>query len=229
MTFFASLLLPVLLVAGSVSVPPEPTEMDSSGRWAVHIDNRYLLLGRDIINAWGGSVGRIWGEKEHEVTLGYYFFNPKGIRLFNYGLREQAIQAGQTTYSYTYPRYILAGYWHNLINVRQWKVGVPIELGVGQAEIRQFALDGNTHGLPEAHYLLLPAQAGGYVEWKATRWVGFGLQTGYHWELRRHQAIRNLNGVYYRIRLMTYPALFRDFRNFVFKGRRLRSPFWPMK
>lgn len=229
MAFLASILLPVLLVAGSASVPAESPEMDTSGRWAVHLDTRYLLVGGEILNTWGGSIGRIWGAKEHEVTLGYYFFSPRGIRHFNYGIREQALQTGQSTYSYTYPRYVQAGYWHSLINARQWKVGIPIELGAGQAVIRQFSLDGNPSDLPETRYLLLPAQVGGYVEWKATRWVGFGLQTGYHWELRKHQAVRDLDGVYYRIRLMTYPALFRDFRDFAFRGRRLRSPFWPLK
>jgi hypothetical protein len=188
-----------------------------------------LLVGPDIINAWGGSIGRIWGPKKHEVTLGYYFFSPRGIRHYNYGIREQALLTGQTTYSYTYPRYIIAGYWHSLINARQWKVSIPIELGVGQAVIRQFALDASTAKLPDSRYTLLPVRAGGYVEWKVTRWVGLGLQTGYHWELRKHQAVRNLDGVYYRVRVLIYPAFYFEARDSIFKGKRLRSPFWPIK
>ncbi|GAB3168428.1 hypothetical protein [Telluribacter humicola] len=217
------------LIVGITQVPTDSLIKDSSGRWAAHIDTRYSLVDRYLLSSWGGSVGRIWGPKENEVTLGYYFFSPWGIRQFNYGIREQALLAGQATYSYTYPRYIIAGYWHSLINVRQWKVGIPIELGVGQAVTRQFAMDGKTSVTLKEKHTLMPMQLGGYVEWKTTRWVGFGLQTGYHWELRKHPSVRNLNGVYYRIRLMTYPALYYEARDFIFKGKRLRSPFWPMK
>jgi hypothetical protein len=214
----------LVLPAGTFRAAPPPTA-DSTDRWTIHTDRRSSFVSDRTIRTWGVSVGRVWGQKEREVTLGYYWLSPGGLGVLNRGVQERAFENGHPTFLYTYPRYVMAGYWHHFLNTRRFKVGLPLEAGVGRALLRERTIAGVPTRLPVRGYALVPVQVGGTVEWKATRWVGVGLQGGYHWELRKHQPVTDLDGFYYRFRVILYLPLYHDFHAFVFRRKPLPSPF----
>jgi hypothetical protein len=206
---------------------PVEASIDSTHlqQWKLHLDNRFSSVKSSPLSSWGVSVGRIWGRFDREVTLGYYWLGKRGTRqLFE-------IERQQAPFSGYYPQsrlgVVSAGYWHIITNTRRWKVGFPIEIGVGRAHSEFISAQGD--GLPVPAGItttVVPLQVGSYVEWKATRWVGVGLQSGYRWNLRAVSPPTTLNGLYYRIRVLVYPVAIREGLRFLFRGEPLPSPFF---
>lgn len=212
-----------LLAAGSRA--RASTDSTSLLRWKLHMDNRFSVVKGSPLGFWGGSLGRTWGPFDREITLGYYWLGKRGTRQLT------SIAQEQNPFAEAYPKIqlgvISVGYWHNVLNSRRWRLGFPMELGVGRAHVQLFPSGENVFPLSDKTITtVVPLQAGGYVEWKATRWVGLGLQNGYRLNLRSVHLPVALNGYYYRIRVLVYPAAFKDGVNFVFKGKPLPSPFF---
>ncbi|TDB65786.1 hypothetical protein [Arundinibacter roseus] len=195
-------------------------------RWKLHIDNRTSFIPGGNFGMWGGSLGYTWGTLEREVTLGYYWAGSRGKRQLSAISKAEAKQTDAAGYSKTDLYFVSTGYWHILFNEPRWKAGIPIELGIGQSTTTLVLLSGEPLSEKPVEHTLVPLQIGGYGEWKATRWVGLGLQSGYRHNLRPSQSIPSFNGVFFRVRVLVYPQALRDGLAFVFKEKPLPSPFW---
>ncbi|GAB2767193.1 hypothetical protein GCM10027275_06840 [Rhabdobacter roseus] len=198
---------------------------DSLSQWKIHLDRRASFLGGNKLNLWGGSIGRTWGPMQHELTLGYYWAGGFGRRQLSRTARERALDQGLDYYYRSDLFFGRVGYWHSFLNRKRWKIGAPVELGLGRAVAERFSLDEESLGLPEERYWVVPLSVAGYGEWVATRWVGLGLQAGYRRDLQNRVPVP-INGLYYRIRVLVYLDTYFDWRDFVFRGKPLRSPFF---
>ena len=194
--------------------------------WKLHFQSRYAVVDHQLLSVWGGSVGYVWGPYEREITLGYQWLGGRGSRQLGKIEKNIAREAGLSSYNLTEAGFVNLGYWHIVHNARRWKFGFPIELGLGKATARPYSLlDEPLRGFALTSSIL-PLQVGGYGEWKATRWVGIGLQAGYRQNLIRFAPVENLNGPYGRLRILVYPATYVDWLRFIFKKQPLPSPFY---
>ncbi len=173
-------------------------------------------------------MGYTWGRFEREITLGYHWLGRRGTRQLGSIEKQNALDQFQPIYPHIEAGYGTVGYWHILHNSRRWKMGFPLEIGLGQARMQYYSLLSDMPlplTSPQSSWIV-PAHVGGYIEYKATRWVGVGIQSGYRYNLYRAGGVDNLDGMYYRLRVIVYPAAFREGFNFVFKGTPLPSPFF---
>lgn len=192
-----------------------------------HIDTRYSVVNGSPLSFRGGSVGYAWGKLEREVTLGYYWLGAKGSRQLNHIEKSNSRELNLPTYPRSEVGFFNAGYWHILHNSKRWMTGLPVEVGYGTVYTRPYTLtDEPVSSSIPARSTFVPLQLGGYVEWKATRWVGLGLQSGYRFDLKTSGQVHDLAGWYYRIRFITYQVAFLEGYNFVFKRKPLPSPFF---
>lgn len=194
--------------------------------WKLHLQSRFSLAEGSLIGLWGGSVGYAWGPYEREITLGYQWLGGRGSRQLGHIEKKLAQQAGLDLYNSTEAGFVSLGYWHIVHNSRRWKFGFPIELGLGKATARPQSFTDDQRFRPTLTSSIVPLQVGAYGEWKATRWVGIGLQAGYRQNLIRFAPVENLNGPYGRFRILVYPATYVEWWRFIFKGKPLPSPFY---
>lgn len=194
--------------------------------WKLHLQSRYSLAEGSLVGLWGGSVGHVWGPYEREITLGYQWLGARGSRQLGHIERKLAQQAGLDSYNATEAGFVNLGYWHIVHNTQRWKFGFPIELGLGKATARPQSLTDDLRFRPTLTSSILPLQVGAYGEWKATRWVGIGLQAGYRQNLIRFEPVESLNAPYARLRILVYPATYGEWWRFIFKKEPLPSPFY---
>lgn len=226
MKYFRVRLILFLGLLYSTRPPGVRAQEDTSGLPKIHLDMRGVLSQGKLLRMGGASVGWEWGVKRDEATLGYYWTGKRGRKDIS-GLPEMP---------FTFPpaeteadiRFVNAGYWLTITNRKRWKLSTPLEVGIGRARFSQNA--GDMVENEEIRRLrLFPLQAAIYGEWKATRWLGTGLQAGYRHYITAEggNALKQLNGPYYRFRLLLYMQTFYDWRNHLFRGEPLPSPFYP--
>lgn len=194
--------------------------------WKLHLQSRFSLAEGSLVGLWGGSVGYFLGPYEREITLGYQWLGRRGSRQLSHIEKNSAREAGLDSYNSTEAGFVNLGYWHIVHNSRRWKFGFPIELGLGKARARPQSLTDDQRFRPTLTYAIVPLQVGAYGEWKATRWVGIGLQAGYRQNLIRFEPVENLNGPYGRLRILVYPATYVEWWRYIFKKEPLPSPFY---
>ncbi|MBU1821762.1 MAG: hypothetical protein KKG00_09680 [Bacteroidetes bacterium] len=197
-------------------------------RFKLHFQSRFSFVEGKPLSFWAGSVGYAWGPYDREITLGYQWLGSRGIRQWQRIEKQQAFAEASPIYPRTDAGYFNLGYWHIVHNSRRWKAGFPLEIGLGRAhtDFYSLALDKPLLLAVPQRSLLVPIHAGGYVEWKATRWVGIGVHSGYRYNLLRSGTLRTFDGMYYRFRVVVYPAAYREGFNFLFRGKPLPSPFF---
>lgn len=201
---------------------------DSSGLLKIHLDMRGVVSQEKRLRMGGASVGWEWGVKRDEVTLGYYWTGNRGRKDIR-SLSEMPF-AFSSANTGTDIRFASAGYWLTITDKRRWKLSAPLEAGVGRAKFYS-TIDGQ--GITEYEEVrrvrVFPLQAAAYGEWKATRWLGTGLQAGYRHYISNEgfNALKPLNGFYYRFRVLVYMQTFYDWRNHLFRGEPLPGPFYP--
>ncbi len=198
-------------------------------RWKLHIDNRNSFIPGGNFGMWGGSLGYTWGILEREVTLGYYWAGSRGKQQLSAISKAEAERTNASSYAKTDLYFVSVGYWHILFNEPRWKAGIPLDLGFGKSTSTQTMLSGEPLLGKPIENTLVPLQISGYGEWKATRWVGLGLQTGYRHNLSSSKSAPSINGMFFRVRVIVYPQTLTDGLAFVFKGKPLPSPFWGEK
>lgn len=208
-----------------------PTETaartDSTGLLKIHLDMRSVVSQGKRLRMGGASLGWEWGAKRDEVTLGYYWTGKRG--------RKDLLSLSEMPFGFpsastgTDIRFAGAGYWLTIADRRRWKLSVPLEAGIGRAKFYSTA---EGQGIAENEEVrrvrVFPLQAAVYGEWKATRWLGTGIQAGYrHYLSKEGDDLAPLNGFYYRFRVLVYMQTFYDWRNHLFRGEPLPSPFYP--
>ncbi|MBO0935654.1 hypothetical protein J2I47_03750 [Fibrella sp. HMF5335] len=220
----------LLLITPPDTLAPQP---DSSGRadtlrlskavtkLAVNLDFRDSFLERQHVNVWGVNAGIEFGEKRHQLTLGYYWLSyATYLQLINWR-RDAARRINLDYYTRTDLWFMNIQYWWNLTNNRHWMVSFPVELGGGVAYALPQSL-GPDQPIDRTHRsFFVPVQVGAYAQWKATRWAGLSIQGGYRRAIFQTDINQHFNGVYYSVGVSVFPALVTDMWRFLRKGDRI--------
>ncbi|MCU0341523.1 MAG: hypothetical protein MUE30_16725 [Spirosomaceae bacterium] len=186
----------------SVRRPPKLT-------YTINWDARSSFIDKKIVNIWGVNTGIKFGRNRSELTLGYYWLTFNSLlRLID--LRKDAskrINLGYYTKTDLY--YFSLMYWPNIIENKRWRFSTPVELGIGATQ----SVDQNIFNdlmLWRRTDVFVPAQAGLFLKWKATRWVGLMVQGGYRYAIFQQNLPTNYNGPYYSFGFTTESAIFTD-------------------
>jgi len=177
--------------------------------YTLNWDARSSVFEKKVVNIWGVNTGIMFGKKRHELTIGYYWlaFNSL-LRLID--LRKDASRRININYyTKTDLYYFSLMYWPNVIENSRWRLSMPVELGIGATQSVDNSLLTDLM-LWRRNDFFLPAQAGVYLKWKATRWVGLSVQGGYRYAIYQQNLPTNYNGAYYSFGFTTEAAIFTD-------------------
>lgn len=223
---FIFLCFPVYLISPGISRAQTPG--DSAGTPKIHLDMRTAVSEGRRLRMGGASIGWEWGTKREEVTLGYYWTGKRGKRDIRSMADFQVPFRLPASHTITDIRFVSGGYWMTIRDWRRWKLSSPVEAGFGHAKFSTTDSDGPA-GNSEIHRLkIVPVQLALYGEWRATRWLGTGLQVGYrHYMTGNSQPpLRQLGGPYYRFRVLVYVQTFYDWPNRCFRKEAVEKPFY---
>jgi hypothetical protein len=195
---------------------------------AFNLDFRDSFLEKQHVNVWGINAGIEFGVKRHQLTLGYYWINyATYLRLIDWR-RDAARRINLDYYTRTDMWFLSLLYWLNITNNKRWMVSIPVELGGGVAYALPLNLRQDVQVDRSRQDFFVPAQAGAYAQWKATRWLGLSAQVGYRLSIFQTAINQNFNGSYYSVGVSIFPALLTDVWRWVRKGDRI-SPIHPPK
>ncbi|WP_439559242.1 hypothetical protein [Dyadobacter sp.] len=202
---FSILILAVLLLPAA---PCRAGQSDSIARASIHgvlsLDSRSTIIEGKHITINGILGGIAFGRGQHKLTLGYYWLS--------YGAKQRLIDLHKSHahrinleyYTRTDVGFASLAYWFPLYRNPRWTVYIPVETGLGSesANYRRISDDAQ---LGSGHFYFVPYQLGAYGEFKATPWVGFGLQIGYRNAARQTVFREHFEGPYYSYGLTFYP------------------------
>jgi hypothetical protein len=144
----------------------------------------------------GVHGGIKFGQNRHRLSLAYFWTNlDPDIRLLNFNCdREKFIDlSSYLTKDLHYYNLMFYPYWHNS---KRWKISTPIELGIGTVSSPKATIYQEIAPFKKGQFFI-PAQVGGYVEFKALRHFGINFEVGYRAILKEKGIPINLNGIYY--------------------------------
>lgn len=177
--------------------------------YTINWDARSSLIDNKIVNIWGVNSGIRFGYKRHELTLGYYWLTFNSLLRLIDLRRDAAQRINLEFYTKTDLYFFSLMYWPNIIENRKWRFSIPIEIGIGATQSTDRRLL-NDLQLWRRRDFFMPAQAGLFLKWKATRWVGLAIQGGYRYAIYQQNVPSSFNGIYYSFGFTTESAVFTD-------------------
>jgi len=216
-------------MAQTFGPPFDPPRRDSLGRrpvsWTLSLDFRNSFIARRPVNVWGANTGIAFGEKRHQVTVGYYWLSYNSLQRFIDLRRDAARRLNLEYYTRTDMAFGSLMYWWNLTNNHQWMVSFPLEVGAGVASA--IPIDPRTDVAQQVatRNFFMPVQLGIYTQWRASRWVGLSGQLGYRHSMFRTNLDQHYDGAYYSAGLTFYPEILRDAWWILTGGKRRQAQF----
>ena len=189
---------------------------------AINWDARSSFVADRQVNIWGVNTGIVVGRKRNQITVGYYWMNlNSSLRLLD--LRKQtAKRVNLDYYTKTDLFFFSLMYWKNFVNNKRWRISLPIEVGIGATKNQGISLLDEIQVWKRKDYFM-PVQAGLYIGWKATRWVGLGIQGGYRYALVEQNVEKNYNGLYFSIGAELSPKIITDTYRWIFKKKKRKK------
>jgi hypothetical protein len=189
--------------------------------YAINWDARSSFVENKRVNIWGVNTGIIVGKKRNQITAGYYWMNFNSY-LHLLDLRKKAAKRVNLGYYTRTDLYFFSlMYWKNLVNNKRWRISIPIEIGIGATKNQEVSLLNEIQIWKRKDYFM-PIQAGLYVGWKATRWVGFGITGGYRYALVQRFMKENYNGLYFSIGAELQSAILKDTYHWLFRKKAIK-------
>ncbi|MDJ1479917.1 hypothetical protein QNI16_05425 [Cytophagaceae bacterium YF14B1] len=172
------------------------------------LDFRNSTFDYQPVSIWGFNAGIAYGPKEHHVTLGYYWLGYFAEKRLSNLRKNEAIQADASYYNKNDFWFVSLIYWRNILFSERWIVSIPLEVGGGMVNVMPHDVR-TDHAIGRSHRdFFVPAQAGVYGQWKATRWIGLSAQIGYRYAVFHTDVKQHFTGIYYSVGAVAYPELF---------------------
>ncbi|WP_211243813.1 hypothetical protein [Runella limosa] len=177
--------------------------------YTLNWDARSSFIDKKFVNIWGVNTGIKFGRKRHELTFGYYWLTFNSfLRLIDFRKNaSRLVNLGYYTKTDLY--FFSLMYVPKIIENKRWRFSLPVELGIGATQSSGNKLL-NDLMIWRRNDFFMPAQAGFYLKWKATRWVGFSTQGGYRYALYQQNLPTNYNGPYYSLGFTLESEAFTD-------------------
>lgn len=214
--------LKLLLIADCIAV-----QNDSIQHWRVHLDNRFQYFQGETVAMLGVTGGYCWGKSENEVTVGYYWLTNNGRQALSWATRDLLKQHNQSNRpQLNQLNFVSVGYWHHFYDSKRVRLGIPMEVGYGKGNFYRSDSYRMIDSKPVSSQVVFPIHIAGYGEWKTTKWIGTGLQVGYRHYVNGQSSFAGMHGLFYRVRILGYMSLFRDWNAHIFKKKKLQHPFY---
>lgn len=186
--------------------------INKNPHFVLSLDTRSTIIDHQRIRINGVLSGMTFGEKNHKITVGYYWLGYDAARRLINWRKKLAHSINLSYYTKTDVAFISFAYWLPVIKKNQWTLSVPIEFGFGQesAHYRELTSDNN---FDNKHFRFQPFQAGVYCEYRVTPWAGIETQVGYRNAISETSFRRKFAGIYYSYGISLYPGtIYRDYK-----------------
>ncbi|MCA0364881.1 MAG: hypothetical protein LCH67_12625 [Bacteroidetes bacterium] len=178
--------------------------------WTMNLDTRSSYADDKFVNIIGVNTGIAVGKKRSEITLGYYWVNYNTLLRFIDFKKNAAKLVNIDYYDRTNLYYLSLMYFPYLINNYRWKFSIPVEVGVGSQNTTHSSIV-NDFEIWKKNNWFVPVQAGLFVEFKASRYLGMSVLTGYRYSAHRYNLSETFNGPYYSYGVSIYSeVMYRD-------------------
>ncbi len=202
----------------STSSAPKDSAWIKPG-FVLSLDSRNALIKEQKFNIRGIYSGIVFGKKRHKATIGYYWMSENTyLKLINLN-KNVAKKINIDNYLKTDMFFFSLMFRKNIINNKTFLVGIPLEIGIGAAKSENVTLLDEIQ-LWKRKSFFVPVQTGFFIGWKATRWLGFSLQSGYRYAIFQKQVPKSYNGLYYSVGTNIHVEFFKDLYGFVFKSKK---------
>ncbi len=177
--------------------------------YALNWDGRTSFINKKPVNVWGVNTGIIFGKKRHQMTFGYYWMTYNSfLKLIDFR-KDAAKRINLDFYTKTDFAFFSFMYWRNLYDTKRFKVSIPLEVGIGSSTTSKNLLRDDLR-MWKRKDIFIPAQAGLFFKWKATRYVGLMVQGGYRYALFQQSFDHDYDGPYYSFGFTLESAIFED-------------------
>jgi hypothetical protein len=224
---FHLLILPLCLVAQKklpFLLTPDTTRFTKVD-WALNLDTRSSYANQKFVNIIGVNSGIAMGRKRSEITIGYYWVNFNSLLRFIDLQKNASRLVNLDYYNRTNLYYLNLMYFPYLINNQRWNFSLPIEIGIGSQNTTRTSLL-NDLEIWKKNNWFVPVQAGIYVEFKASRYFGMSLLTGYRYSAYSHNLSESFNGPYYSYGVSIYSnVMYRDAHKWWKKRKEKRKKY----
>lgn len=185
----------------------------------INWDARNSFVAHKRVNIWGVNTGIAVGKKRHQITVGYYWLSFNSyLRLLD--LRKNSAKRVNLDYYTKTDLYFFSFmFWKNFVNTKRWRISIPIEVGIGATKNQGVSLFDEIQVWKRDDYFI-PVQAGLYVGWKATRWVGLAVSGGYRYAFVQQHIDKNYDGLYFSVGAELQSAIFKDTYRWIFNKKK---------
>ncbi len=169
------------------------------------LDTRSTIIDRRHVRINGAMTGVSFGQKNHKITVGYYWLAYNAAKRLIDWHKNLAHSVNLSYYTKTDVAFVSFAYWYPLLKKNKWSVSVPLELGIGHETSNYLAIS-NDISLNHKHFRFVPYQAGLYAEYHLTPWAGLSAQVGYRNSLAENHFRKHFSGMYYSYGVCLYPG-----------------------
>lgn len=203
----------ILFANNLFGTPVDSTTKANNPRFVMSLDTRSTIIDRRHIRINGALTGVSFGQKNHKITMGYYWLGyDASKRLINWH-KSIAHSINLSYYTKTDVQFISFAYWLPVLKKNKWTLSVPLEMGLGRETSRYRALQ-NDAALDKKNAVFEPYQCGVYSEYKLTPWFGIDAQVGYRNALSKTHFQKHFAGIYYSYGLSLYPGtIYQDYKS----------------
>jgi hypothetical protein len=187
--------------------------------WTINMDGRSSIANKKFVNIIGINSGIAYGKNRSEITLGYYWVNYNNKQRFIDLRRDRAKLVNVDYYTHTDLYYYNLMYFPYLKYSNRWRISLPVEIGIGTGNVTRNSLKDDIL-IWKKKDVFVPIQLGFYVEYKATRYIGFSLMAGYRQSLKAYRLSNEFSGPYYSYGFSFYTdAMGRDLKKWRLKRK----------
>jgi hypothetical protein len=179
------------------------------------IDNRNSFIREAPVNFRGIQLGLSYKDK-HTVGLGAYKITQTSQRQV-----RSKDNGNRIVNQYLTLNYLTAFYQYTIIDKRYFELDLPIEIGLGNANIR-FVDSLSQHELRRETLPIIPVGTGLQAIVKPFKWVGVSVLGGYRYVNEKGRNL-NFNGWYYSFGLwLDVRQTYRDIKFYGFTRKKFR-------
>ena len=158
--------------------------------FVINADIRQSFVKDAPTTIFGGYVGLKYKQK-HLYSLGFYNLSESSKEMIKIQNRKRTIPVNDDVAFW----FFSLGYTRTIYDGKIFKLGIPLEIGLGEASDNVYRNDGKVLSLTKG--ATMPIQIGVSATIKVTRWFGVHLQAG-HREIWGQSLFKDqYTGVYY--------------------------------
>ncbi|MFM9943750.1 MAG: DUF3575 domain-containing protein [Bacteroidia bacterium] len=156
------------------------------------LSGRNTFIGSQKTSITGVSVGALYGNKVR-LTFGVYNLSKPLVERKTINAYTPSEHTVDETSNFWY--FGLTG-GYVFFKQKRWTLDVPVRIGFGAANIKQYDIGTNKRLIEENNFLIIPVESGIGVQYKIAWWIGLGAGLGSRIVVGKSRS-QKFSGTYY--------------------------------